>query len=278
MCKYMMWIVVLVVIVLVIWMWNWVEGFEEGMVVWTYWEGVKPEYIDLCFDSMRKYCDRLIILDDVSVHNYLPELRELGHLKIAQKVDYIRVALLYHYGGVWVDADTIVMRRLDEIFEKVRRYDYVGFGCSDKVCFNGYPRPSNGVMGSKKGGKLMGKVLGDLDRMLDGGKEFEYFDLGKLVLWRNIKELMEGGYSNYYHYGSEYDGSRDKLGKWISVKNHIAKVKTEFLDERKLFFVFLENNKFASVHKWFSELKKEEVLKGGWWISELFRKSLMVMI
>jgi hypothetical protein len=124
--------------------------------LWSYWQtkpnSQMPEYIKLCFDTMKKHCSsnyEIIILDEKSVYQYLPNLRkDLEELSLAHKTDYIRVALLYNYGGLWLDADTIVMNNLQEIIIKLNEgWDYIGFGCSYEVCLDsGFPKPSNGAM------------------------------------------------------------------------------------------------------------------------------------
>ena len=182
------------------------ESYPEKPKLWTYWEtkkgSKKPPYIDMCLELFHKKCKNVydvIILDDKSVYKYLPNLRkDLDKFPLSLKSDYIRVALLYKYGGLWLDADTIVITDLHEIKEKLDEgWDFVGFGCTNDVCFNGYPRPSNGAMASQKNGRLMGKCLEDLDNKLNEKDEFDYFELGKHILWTNIESLEN---YNYYHF------------------------------------------------------------------------------
>jgi hypothetical protein len=251
--------------------------------VWTYWENksnrIEPyAHIQLCFDTMYKHYGKynFIILNPASIKQYLPNVRsDLDNLMIAQKVDYYRVALLEKYGGVWVDADTIVLKNLDKVFEKLDNgYDFVGFGCTGKKCFNGYPDPSNGVMGSRKNGRLMGHCLKKLDEMLDADNtNYKYFDLGKNVIWECKDELID---YDYYHFSSEYDGSRDKDGKWVHSPNHLSTTPTQLLDENKAFFIFLANYELMNdeENKWFLDLDKEQILNGKMWISTLYKKGL----
>ena len=49
--------------------------------------------------------------------------------------------LLYKYGGLYVDADTIVLRDPIEIIHKLQKYDFVGFGCTGNRCNYGYGKP-----------------------------------------------------------------------------------------------------------------------------------------
>ena len=54
-----------------------------------------------------------IKLDEKNIYDYLPELKNknfnFSNLYIAQKVDYYRIFLLYKYGGLYLDADTLVL-------------------------------------------------------------------------------------------------------------------------------------------------------------------------
>lgn len=252
-------------------------------IIWLYWENKpntpKPEYINLCYETIQYHCNKdfeIILLNETTIYDYLPNLRkDINKLLIAQKTDYIRVALLHKYGGIWIDSDTIVMKNLIPIINKINKgYDYVGFGCSDKYCFNGYGKPSNGVMCSKPNGILMKNVLQELDGMLDNNDKFKYFDLGKFTIWNTIKKLDN---YDYYHYNASYDGSRDIYGGWINVDNHISTTPTTLLNEHNVMFVFLENNKFMGKnpkYNFFSKLSSDDIMNGDYWICDLFRKSL----
>ena len=153
---------------------------------------------------------------------------------------------------------------------------------------NGYPNPSNGVMASRKNGILMKLTLEKLNNKLlienkllidnkNNKLNFEYFDLGKIIIWESLKELKKNNY-DYYHYPSEYDGTRDKLGNWVHTPNHFNNKHTELLDINKTFFIMLANNEISNYpeYKWVHDCNKQNLLNGDKWISYLFRKSLNV--
>jgi hypothetical protein len=252
--------------------------------VFTYWENKNGRtepyaHIKLCFETMKKHYKKynFVILNAETINDYLPNLRQdLNNLLIAQKVDYYRVALLYNHGGIWIDADTIALKNLDQIFEKLDNgYDYVGFGCTGIKCFNGYPYPSNGVMASRKNGKLMNCCIKKLNLMLDKkNQKYEYFDLGKKIIWECLKEMKN---YNYYHFPSEYDGTRDIEGQWIHTPNHLSKSPTKLLDKNKAIFVFLANYELMNnqENKWFTELNEKQIINGPWWISSLYRDAFI---
>jgi hypothetical protein len=227
----------------------------------------------------------LVFLNEKTVRGYLPNLRsDFDNLKIAQKVDYYRIALLYKYGGIWIDADIIVMRDFDPIFQKLEEgYDYVGFGCTGYECSYGYFRPSNWVMGAKKNSILMAKCLEKLNKKLDlrnvsqEQNDSTYHDYGKIILWDSLDELKPSEY-NYYHFTSEHDGARDNNRNWIHIDNFFSTNKTEFLNEKKLLFVVLYNSEIASdpKYKWVYDCDESRLLNGNEWICSLYRKSLNV--
>jgi hypothetical protein len=259
------------------------EETNTPRYVWTYWEnkGDRKEpyaHIKLCFRTMKKHYNKynFIILDEKTIYKYLPNMRtDLDKLLIAQKVDYYRVMLLKTYGGIWVDADTIALKNLDEIYKKLdKSFDFVGFGCTGKICENGYPYPSNGVMGSRKDGILMSCCIKKLDIILDSNnKKHDYFDLGKKIIWDCLEELKM---YDYYHFPSKYDGSRDINGNWVHSPNHLSETPTKLIDEKSAIFIFLANYELTNEesNKWLLELNEEQILNGKWWISSLFRTAL----
>jgi hypothetical protein len=251
--------------------------------VFTYWENkdnrTEPySHIKLCFETMKKHYNKynFVILTPKTIKEYLPNIRtDLDNLLIAQKVDYYRVALLSIYGGIWIDADTIVLKDLDNVFNKLDNgYDFVGFGCTGIKCFNGSPYPSNGVMGSRKDGLLITSCLEKLNKKLDSNnKKHEYFDLGKKIIWECLEELQP---YDYYHFTSEIDGSRDINGNWIHTPQHLSENPTKLLNEEKALFIFLANYEIMNddKYKWFLNMSDNEILNGKWWISYLYRKAL----
>lgn len=261
------------------------ENFDSNQkIIWTYWENMNgakeyPTHIKLCFETFYKHLSnyKIIVLNNHTIKQYLPNVRnDLNDLLIAQKVDYYRIALLEKYGGIWIDADSIVMRNLDEIFDKLNNgYDFVGFGCTGTICFNGKFRPSNWMLASKKNGLLMKTTLDLLNKKLDSNnKSHSYHDLGKLVIWNALDILKQSGY-DYYHYGSEYDGSRDSNGYWIETSRHFSTADIKLPDESKLFLVFLTNSGINEQQPWVISAKREDLLNGNFWVSKMFRKALV---
>ena len=182
---------------------------------------------------------------------------------------------MYKYGGIWLDADTIVFKSLKPLIDKLERYDFVGFGCTGYICKDeGYPYPSNGILCSRKNSILMKACLDELNRVLDNPKkEFGYFELGKDLMYPILQKLIKDGYQ-YYHYPTKYGGSRDKYLTYIDGNRLLSKKDIVFQDESELMLLFLANSHFVHAeNKWFLKLDKTEILNGPYFISKMFRKS-----
>ncbi|ATZ80257.1 putative DXD-containing glycosyltransferase [Bodo saltans virus] len=264
---------------------------EDKPYLFTYWEIKKghikrPDYINLCFKTMKKHGGlfNLVILDENTVYDYLPNLRkDINELPLALKVDYIRIMLLYHYGGFWLDADMILLKDLHEVVELLNNNeDFIGFGCTGYKCSNGYGKPSNWAMGAMKGSIMMKNCLEKLNKKLDEyfskkideRKELDYHELGKMVIWEVYDELKNDNYK-YYHFLSEVDGSRDKNGLWITPET-ILNEKFD-IDEDRLMMLMLANYYFCGKDKrynWFCGMSENDILNGDSFACRMFRKAL----
>ena len=127
--------------------------------------GKIPDRDKRCIESWRKYCPDYKIIEwneknyDV---NQIPYMKEAYDAKRWGFVpDYIRMDLIYRYGGIYMDTDVELIRPLDELLE-YRAYagveaesNCIGFGCG---------------FGSEKGNKIL-KDLCDYYRTLHFVKE-----------------------------------------------------------------------------------------------------------
>jgi len=251
--------------------------------LWQYWDNTNgnktPSYIELCLKTVDKHCSssfNIIRLNKDNISYYLPELKNLSiynkidKLIIAHKVDLYRIMLLKKYGGLYMDADIVVLRNPIEVIEKLNENDFVGFGCTATVCKNGYSKPSNWIMASRKNGTLVSKVLDNIINKIKKKDNFEYHDLGKLVIWDELKILIEDGYK-YYHYPNKVDGSRDKYGFWIDSDIAFSNIKINYEDEENMLFFVVYN---SNVPKNIKELSTAEILKKDWNFTKFIKKSL----
>ncbi len=96
---------------------NWfIRKNPNEKYVFTFWEPKEkiPAYIKLCMETWQKHLPdyKIVVLDYENLdewlgYGYFDEYL-YNNFCLAQQSDAIRVALLYKYGGIWLDADTII--------------------------------------------------------------------------------------------------------------------------------------------------------------------------
>ncbi len=101
--------------------------------VWMFWAGATlPKEIESFVNKISRENPgwTITLVNDSTLSRYLPELTFMRQdMLVAHRSDVIRLELLYKYGGVWMDASTILNRPLDAFLavNGGNRYDMVAF-------------------------------------------------------------------------------------------------------------------------------------------------------
>lgn len=254
-----------------------IKKIESKPYLWQYWEGPMPAYIKLCMETVDKHCSKdfnIQRLNESNIKDYLPELKEyenkISKLIIPHKVDIYRIMLLYKYGGIYMDADVIVLRNPREIIDKLMSYDFVGFGCTGVVCKNGYSQPSNWLLASRQETILMENILKALLEKIKKNDKFDYHALGKMVIWKELNKLEKSGYK-YYHYSNTIDGTRDKYGQWVTSDRIFSNNNIEYDDEDNMLFLIVYN---SDVNDDIKKATRENILNKDCNYTKFIKKSL----
>ena len=262
------------------------SNYYKNPYIWMYWENKgnskKAAYLELCFQTVEFHCNKdfnIELLNQDTIFNFLPNIspRLLESLSIPQKTDYYRYQLLNQYGGIWLDSDTIVFKSLLPIIEKLKTHDFVGFGCHNEIqCIqnpNGYGRPANWVMGSRKGGLMIRTLCKFVDHRLKHRNQYEsYHFIGRNLIWNVIETLEKKRNWTYYHYPSKCL-ERDSKGYKLTNQRMLSK---EHIDSKcldKLLFVPIYNSA-PGFPDWFLKMNLNELLSSGMLISKYFRLAL----
>lgn len=149
--------------------------------LFMYWVGPVPDFIlylrkliYLHSQNQTKY--KIHLINRETVLNYIDELPEcFDKLKPAHQADYVRVAAVCKYGGIWLDSDTIVMNNLSSMFAKLKDHDGF-FVTEDDGLFNG-------VFGSKTNTPLMQDWFNKVKNILREKKEnINWTDIGSGII------------------------------------------------------------------------------------------------
>jgi lipopolysaccharide biosynthesis glycosyltransferase len=96
-------------------------------IIWVYWENKPgqsdPLIVQRCKEIFRQY-KNVIILNENTIKNYV-NLIDCSHIKIlAYKGDYYRAKLLSEYGGIWFDADSILLDDFSDLYDQLLNSDF----------------------------------------------------------------------------------------------------------------------------------------------------------
>ena len=106
---------------------------KDKSVIWQYWaQGMEnvPPLVRICMESVDKYATpdyQIICLSDdnladyVEIPDWLEKRRASGQISVAHFSDILRCMLLATYGGLWLDACTLLTGKLPEMLFK---YDF----------------------------------------------------------------------------------------------------------------------------------------------------------
>lgn len=86
--------------------------------IWIYWEGIYPDFVKKCIQNIRDKNPSydVYLLSPNNVHQYSNiDFSSLENASPQQKSDLLRFDLLYHHGGIWLDASIILYENLDWI-------------------------------------------------------------------------------------------------------------------------------------------------------------------
>jgi len=235
--------------------------------IFLYWDDKgnsdTPDYILMCRETILKNCGdgvNVILINKNNLLDYLDDVPEnLFKLKeIAHIADYVRVALLVKYGGIWLDSDCILLKDLNPIFEKLKKNEYVGYSWQEN-------QPSLGFMASQPNCKLLKKHLKNITNKINLSEDFQFnwSGLGYDSLWVIAPEYKEDMYLFNNKYFSPIHWSR-------SVKDFLS----DDLEEttKDSYCVMLFNKMFSNSS--INTMTREEILSQKNLLSNLFKKAL----
>jgi len=147
--------------------------------LWSYWHDDEvPLVVRRCLDNWRCHCPgweiRLVLGRSLHLHVDPTQLpADFERLSPARRSDWLRLYLLAHHGGVWVDASTILTESLDWLVEAQADSgaEYLGYYL-DGFCVPGRtPVLDSWCMAAPPGMPFVRAWYAELCRALDAGDD-----------------------------------------------------------------------------------------------------------
>jgi hypothetical protein len=115
---------------------------ESTKKIWVLYEFKEANpFVELNFDTWRKHAPEyeIMLINDTNIGQYVPDLpNEYFQLPYSSaKSDFLRAAILYHQGGVYMDTDFLMMKPLSETLDKLQEHDIVAYSDKEQLSLSG---------------------------------------------------------------------------------------------------------------------------------------------
>jgi hypothetical protein len=160
----------------------------RALPVWTYWEGPCPEWILACRRTIAAFAPRLVQLTPEGFEKLWDRDRDIDLSRLhaaAHRADFIRAFLLWRYGGLWIDADCLVMQSLQGVLSLLDEYDFVGHRERSGLV-------SNGFIGARPQSRIAAAFYERVCKRLRSGRPLGWTSIGSEPLSAVMKEDPKG--------------------------------------------------------------------------------------
>ncbi len=231
--------------------------------VFLYWTGPLYKLVGTCIRLIQLHANQsssfnLILLNESNISEYITIPSFFNKLDPAHQSDYARIRLLYEYGGIWLDADTLLLEDLKQLFETL--------GTND--CFfirNSKGIMCNAVLGARKNSPFIKNWMIQIDAILNEKKEdIDWIEIGNSLLTKLISEgsdekikIFDGGNTMYPVYWE------DCISEYIvEPYEHFQQIEKEFQP-----LLILTNSLYKHIEKY------DDIYNSSWPLTYFIQKS-----
>jgi hypothetical protein len=200
--------------------------------IYLYWIGKEYKLIKILRNLIYLHSTngsgyKVNLITDKNIREYVKVIPEyFSSLCPAHQADFVRVHVICDYGGIWLDSDTLVIDKLDSLFDLIENKEGFFIKENNHILWNG-------IFGSKKQTPLMIEWKNNLRNVLNKKKNtiawsevgcqmlqsmynknpslyndykiFEGLDNMYPINWNNcVNEFIQKPYDNYKNIVREY--------------------------------------------------------------------------
>lgn len=237
--------------------------------IFLYWVGKEYKLISVLRNLIYLHSNngkgyKVHLINQKNINEYVKVIPDYFYtLNYAHQADYVRVHVVYDYGGIWLDSDSLVMNSLDSLFDIVENQNGFFIKENNDVLWNG-------IFGSKKNTPLLLEWKNRMKHVLDAKKSsIDWTQIGNAML-QDIKHSNPRLYDNY----KIFDGCDTMYSvNWNNcVKEFIEKPYDNYKNIIKNYqpVIALVN----SVYKRLENLTEQQILKGNLPLNYFINKSI----
>lgn len=162
-------------------------------IIWSYWhDDAMPPVVARCVTNWKRFNPdyQVHMVSASTLGQYLDEVPEgLHRLAAPKQSDWIRLALLAHHGGIWLDASIFLTQSLDWVNALQRRKNahFVGYYLDRYADGSPFPVIDSWFLAAPAGSPFIGDWLKLFQREAVEGDTEQYLDTlrgsGKLTLY-----------------------------------------------------------------------------------------------
>jgi hypothetical protein len=197
--------------------------------IWTFWDNAElPEIVVKCIDTWKKYNSdyEITILSKDNLKEWIPEY-DVFSFRFAnspQKIsDFIRIIIIAKYGGIWIDASTILTKSLNWIHDihNENNCEFIGYYINKKTTNIKYPVLENWFFATVPKSTFMCNWR---DAFLKLNEFNEIKDYIKYLVNQKV-DLQGIGESEYFtmHLAAQYVLQKKMTPEEIKKKLHLMK-------------------------------------------------------
>lgn len=181
------------------------EARTIPQIIWTYWhDESQPNLITLCQNNWQRFAPdheiRVIhknsILEWVSAQA-MPAF--FDHLPVYRQADWLRLHLLAIYGGIWIDASTVLTRNLQWVHDVLQQdhSEYVGFYV--QLYSNNVRQPiiENWFMASAIESRFIQDLKREFDHALNVGEKLYLKEISASGRWAEVIQKLPPNMQEY---------------------------------------------------------------------------------
>ena len=225
-------------------------------MIYTFWEGQMPSYIKLCMDTWKF---PYTVINYANLKEYTDfDIENAKRFSLPQIADCVRVHVLRDQGGVWLDADTVM------ITDKLPTENMIG---DPSTCMNsiGYLRADGAFLMFVDWARWQDKIIADPT------STHHWSVMGNMFTDPYVKEHPEISIANIKPHWAETAIIGGGAPRWKKYQTLYFELGYHLAGLPKTDFLMLHNSWTPS---WYKALSEKEVLGAGCTLSNVLKELL----